>query len=171
MAEHLPNHYPFEEVKFISPFVLPKLACEIERTPSPSLEPKSCPSGHPNIVLDSGRDSTLILHKKIYAMDNPSAPTLETKKKDSTVEHESFSFETPHVSCSFLESLEFISLKTTCSYKDANLLLILVHKLYRRMVVDAFIYHKYFKSRSCTMAHGQAYDHKQSTARRYPGLS
>jgi hypothetical protein len=51
MLEHVPNHYPFEEAKFISPFISPKLACEIEHIPSSSLEPKSCPSGHPNVVL------------------------------------------------------------------------------------------------------------------------
>jgi hypothetical protein len=30
--------------------------------------------------------------------------------------------------------------------------LILVSKLFKRMVVDAFIYHKYCKSHSCVMA-------------------
>jgi len=147
---HLPNHYPFEEAKFISPFVLPKLACEIERTPSPSLEPKSCPSGHPNIVLDSGRDSTLILHERFCDMDMPKAPTLETEEKDSTIEHESFSFETPHVSCSRLESPEFVVLSTAC-YKEDNHPLLPVSKLFRRMVVDVFVYHKYYKSRFGTV--------------------
>ena len=56
-----PNHNPFEEVKFISPFVSPKLAYETEQSSSPSLEPKPCPIGHPNIVLN-GQDSTLIVH-------------------------------------------------------------------------------------------------------------
>ena len=79
-------------------------------------------------------------------MDIPSASTLETKEMNSIDEHESFSFETPHVSCSLLKSLEFILLKTTSSDEDPNLLLLLVSKLFRRMVVDAFIYHKYYKS-------------------------
>jgi hypothetical protein len=61
MAKHNPNHDPFEEVKFISSF-----AYEIERIPSPSLEPKPCPSGHPNVILDSGRDSTLIMHDRYF---------------------------------------------------------------------------------------------------------
>jgi hypothetical protein len=52
-AKQQPNNNTLEEEKFISLFVSPKLAYEIERIPSPSLEPKSCPSGHPNIVLDS----------------------------------------------------------------------------------------------------------------------
>jgi hypothetical protein len=47
----------------------------------------------------------LTLHEKFHAMDMPKASTLETKKKYSTIEHESFSFETPLVSRSLLESL------------------------------------------------------------------
>jgi len=81
-------------------------------------------------------------------MDIPSASTLETKEMNSTDEHESFSFETPHVSCSLLKSLEFILLKTTSSDEDPNLLLLLVSKLFRRMVVDAYVYHKHCKSHS-----------------------
>ena len=65
MAKHHLNHDRFEEVKLISPFVSPKLAShpyETEHPSPPSLEPKPCPFGHQNIVLDNGRDSTLILH-------------------------------------------------------------------------------------------------------------
>ena len=40
-----------------------------------------------------------------------------------------------------------ILLRGTGSYEDPNLLLILVHKLFRRMVVDTFVYYKYCKSR------------------------
>jgi hypothetical protein len=42
------------------------------------------------------------------AKHNPKAPTLETLEKVFTIEHESFSFETPHVSCPLLKSPEFI---------------------------------------------------------------
>jgi hypothetical protein len=52
MAKHNPNHDPFEEAKFIFPFVSPRIHSKIERS-SPSLEPKSCPSGQPNIVFNS----------------------------------------------------------------------------------------------------------------------
>jgi hypothetical protein len=34
----------------------------MEWSSPPSLEPKPYPSGHQNIVLDNGLDSTLILH-------------------------------------------------------------------------------------------------------------
>ena len=53
---------PFEEVKFISSFVLPRISSETERPSPTSLEPKPCPSGHQSVALNSGRDSMLILH-------------------------------------------------------------------------------------------------------------
>jgi hypothetical protein len=43
-------------------------------------------------------------------------------------------------------------LSTPCPYEDPNYLLILVLKLFRRMAIDAFVYHKYCKSHSCIMA-------------------
>jgi hypothetical protein len=92
MAKQHPDHEPFEEVRFMSPFVSPKLAYETERPLPPSLKLNPCPSGHQNIVLDSGRDSTLILHENFYAMDIPIATTLETKEMNSTDKHENFSF-------------------------------------------------------------------------------
>jgi len=49
MAEHYPNHNPSEEVKFISPFISPRLSSEIEHPSPPPLELKQCPSGYPNI--------------------------------------------------------------------------------------------------------------------------
>jgi hypothetical protein len=135
-------------VKFVSPFVSPRLSshpCETERPSSPSLKLKPCPSGHQNVVLDNGRDSADLFFEKenFCAMDNPLAPTLETKK-DTTYEHESFTFETPQDSCSLLESPEFVSFMTTCYYEDPN------H--FRRMDVDAFVYQKYCKSHSSTVA-------------------
>jgi len=153
-VEHHPSTDPSEEVKFIWPFVAPELSCETECPLSPLLEPKPCPSGHQNVDLDNDEDSTLPLHdispknKNCCAMDNLRAPTLEVKKNNSTNKHEGFPFETPKVSCSLLESLQLITLSATRLYEDHNHLLVLVFKLFRRMVVDAFIYHKYYKSRS-----------------------
>ena len=84
-------------------------------------------------------------------MDNLRAPTLELEKNDSTSKHEGFSFETPLISCSLLESLELITLSATCLYEDHNHLLVLICKLFKRMVVDASIYYKYCKSHSSTV--------------------
>jgi hypothetical protein len=142
MAKHIPNHDPFEEAKFISPFISPRPPSETEHPLSTSLDLEPCPSGYPDIILKKDN---------LCAMDIPKAPTLETKKKDFDVEHESFFFETPHASCSRFESRESIVLSAACSYKDHNHLLILVIKLFTRMVVDVFIYHKCYRSRSSTV--------------------
>jgi len=139
MVKQHPNHDPFEEVKLNSPFVSHSYETE---HPTPSLELKQRPSGQQTIVLKNDRDSTLFPHnifltkENSYAMDISKAPTWETKDKDSSVEHESFSFETPHVSCSLLESLEFVVLSTACCYEEDNHPSLLVCKLFKRMVVD-----------------------------------
>jgi hypothetical protein len=120
MEEHLPNHYPFEEAKFISPFISPKLADETKQSSSPSLEPKTCPSCHLNIDLGDGRDSTLIKHDVSFEKENSYAMDM--------------------------------LLSAPCPYEDSNYLLILISKLFRRMVVNVFVYHKYYRSCSCNMA-------------------
>ena len=120
MAEHHPNNNPFEEAKFISPFISPRLSSETEHPSPTSLERKPCPSGHKTVVLDNDRGSTLfpndvsLKNENFYAMD--------------------------------------ILLSATCFHEDHNHLLILVSKLFKRMVVDAFVYHRYCKSCSCIVA-------------------
>ena len=99
MAKQHPNHDQFEEVKFISSFV--SHPYEAEHPSSPLLEHKPCPSTH--------------LNENFYAMDISKA-ALGIKKKDPIVEHESFSLETPQVSCSLSESPELILFSTKCSY-------------------------------------------------------
>jgi len=120
MVEHHPNNNPFEVVKFISLFVSPKLAYETKRPSSPSLEPKPCPSSHPNVVLNDGKNSMLILHNKSLRNKNSCAMDM--------------------------------LLSTPRSYEEHNHLSLLVYKLFRRMVVYAFVYHKYYKSCSSTVA-------------------
>ena len=85
MVKHYDNHDPFEQVTFVTLFI----------SPPPLLEHKPCPSSNQNVVLDGGRDSTLILNdillesKNFYAMDIclvPHAPTRIT-----TISRSSFS--------------------------------------------------------------------------------
>ena len=52
--QHL-THNPFEEVKFVSPFISPKLSCETKCPLSPSIELKPCPCGHQNVGLNNVR--------------------------------------------------------------------------------------------------------------------
>jgi hypothetical protein len=114
-------------VKFISPFISQKLAYKTKWSSSLSLEPKRCPSGHENVVLDNGWESTTILHNEnSCAMESLETSTLESKRRNSINEHESFTFEIPHVSCSLSKSLKFVSLSAQCFYEDHNHLLILV---------------------------------------------
>jgi hypothetical protein len=44
-----------------------------------------------------------------------------------------------------------VLLSTPCPYEDSIHVLILVSKLFRRMVVDAYVYHKYCKSGGCVV--------------------
>ena len=82
------------------------------------------------------------------AMDLPQ--TLEPKTENSTNEHETFEFSQD--SCPHKESLESISPSATCSHQDHNHLLVVPSKMYRRVVVDAFVYRKHSKFRGSTMA-------------------
>jgi hypothetical protein len=129
MAKHHLDLDPPEEVKFVSPFISPRPAfhpCETERPLSPSLEFKPCPFGHQNVVLDSDRESTPILHDASFEkgnlchLDIPEASTLEPDEKNSANEHENFSFKFPQESCSHKVSPESILARTTCSHKDHN---------------------------------------------------
>jgi hypothetical protein len=42
-------------------------------------------------------------------------------------------------------------LSTMCPYKDPNRFLLFISKLFRKMVVDTYVYHKHCKSRGSTM--------------------
>jgi hypothetical protein len=67
-------------------------------------------------------------------------------------EHGSFILETPQKPCSSNTSPESATLSVVCLYKDHNHLLVLSSKTFRRIVVDAFVYHKHCKFCGCTMA-------------------
>ena len=78
--------------------------------------------------------------------------TLETGEKDSTNGHESFFLEQPQDTCSSNKTLELIAPSAKSTYEDYNHLKALTSKMFRKMVVHAFVYHKYCKTHSCTSA-------------------
>jgi hypothetical protein len=138
MAKDNPNHNPVGEVKFICLFISHPCEAEHPSSPLPGLEP--CPSGQHDITLEK---------ENLLAMDKLETSTIELEMNNSTNEHESPSFEFSHVSCSVLASLELITLSTICFHEDHRHISLLVYKLFRRMVVDAYVYHKYCRSGGC----------------------
>ena len=76
--------------------------------------------------------------------------TLELEKQDDINEHGSRFMNTSSNPCSYEKSPELISLSTT-THDIFNPLILSVHKDFERMVVDAFIYHKYYRSH-CVLA-------------------
>ncbi len=128
---------------------------ETERPSSPSIKPKPCPSGPHNVVLVYHQETTRFLHdpsvenKNLQATGKLETLTLEDERKHSTYEHKSFYCKIPLDSCSHKESLESCSISTTSLCEDQNHLPVLISSMFIRMVVDAYIYHKYCKSRIC----------------------
>ena len=124
--------------------------CEVEQPPSPLIELR--PSGPWNIVHDGHRETTSIFLNECFekedpcALDIPEPTTLESERKNSTNEQGNFSF---GEACSHKESPESSQLGATCSYGDHNHFFILVYKMFRRMVVNAFVYRKHLKFCGC----------------------
>jgi hypothetical protein len=87
--------------------------------------------------------------ENLQATDKLETSTLEDKRKQSAIEHESFSFKIPLYSCSHKESAESCSISVASLCDDHDHLSVLISNMFRRMVVDAYIYHKYCKSRIC----------------------
>ena len=76
--------------------------------------------------------------------------TLELEKEDNINKHGSYFINSPSNPCSYEKSIESIGLSTT-THEIFNTLMLLVHKFFERVVVDAFVYHKYCRSH-CVLA-------------------
>jgi hypothetical protein len=84
----------------------------------------------------------------------PSSPSLELKQCPPSHPNGVLSSGL-HSTDVFLGNINFYAMDlllcAPCLNKDPNHLLILVSKLFRRMVVDAYVYHKYCKSHGCVV--------------------
>ena len=87
-----------------------------------------------------------------WAMEFDEAPTLESKEKDSIDEHESFILEIPQEPCSFNASPESGMLCAPSTHEDYNHLKAPFCKIFGRLVVDAYVYHKHCKFHGCSVA-------------------
>ena len=131
---------------------------EFETPPGPLIEFELLPSGPKKVVLDVDRDPTMISHNESLEMENTwamefdEAPTLESKVKDSLDKHGSFTPEIPQEPCSFNASPESGMLSASRTHEKSNHSKVFSCKIFRRVVVDAFVYRKHCKFRGCTVA-------------------
>ena len=72
--------------------------------------------------------------------------TLELEKEDDIDEHGSYFMKTSSNPCSHEKSPELISLSNIATHEIFNPLMLLVHKIIERVVVDTYVYHKYCNS-------------------------
>ena len=71
---------------------------------------------------------------------------LELKKEDNINEHGSYFMNTSSNPCSHKKSSESIGLSNITAHKVFNPLILSVPRDFERVVVDAYVYHKYCKS-------------------------
>jgi hypothetical protein len=132
--------------------------CEDERSSSLSVKFDHLPVGPKYVILDHDRDTTMISHNESLEMENQQAMelyevlTLEFEEKDSTNEHGSFTLEIPQELCSFNTTPELGTLSAPCTHEDYNHLKVLSCKIFRRLVVDVYIYRKHCRFCGCTVA-------------------
>jgi hypothetical protein len=100
----------------------------------------------------------MISHDESLEMENPwamafcEAPALESEGKESVDGHGSFILAIPQEPCSFNASPELGMLCAPSTHKNCNHLQVLSCKIFRRLVVDAFVYRKQCKFHGCTVA-------------------
>ena len=87
--------------------------------------------------------------ENLWAMEFCEAPTLEFDEKDSIDEHGTVIFE---ITCSFKATPESGMLSAPCTHEDYNHLKVLFYKIFKRLVVDVFVYSKHCRFCGCTMA-------------------
>jgi len=132
-------------------------SCEDERSSSSLTEFEPLPAGPDYVVLNHDRESTSSFHDESLEMENQwamefcEAPTLESEEKDSTNEHGSFTLDIPRKPCSFNATPESGMLSAPCTHEDYNQHRVLFCKIFRRLVVDAYVYRKHCRFRGCTV--------------------
>jgi hypothetical protein len=89
-----------------------------------------------------------IMDEYVWSMDILEASNLESKKEDHVEEHERYILEEPQDACLHEKSPESIFPYATYTYEHYTHPMLLFYQILERMVVDAFVYHKYSKARS-----------------------
>ena len=105
---------------------------------------------NPREILDNKMTNECHRHRMMETMFPPidihEETTLESKKEDDIDEHGSYFMNTSSNPCSYEKSPKSIGLSNIATHEIFNSLVLLVHKKIERVVVDAYVYHKYCKS-------------------------
>jgi hypothetical protein len=101
-------------------------------------------------ILDNKTSNECHRHGAMETMLSPidihEESTLELEKEDYISEHESYFINTSSNPCSYEKSPKLIGLSNTATHEIFNPLILPVHKDFERVVVYAYVYHKYCKS-------------------------
>jgi hypothetical protein len=87
-----------------------------------------------------------------WAMEICKAPTLGSEGKDLIDKHGSFTLDLPQEPCLHHVSPESAMHSAQSTHQDYNRLMVLLCKKFRRMVVDAYVHHKYCRFHECFSA-------------------
>jgi hypothetical protein len=79
---------------------------------------------------------------------------LELEKEDNIDEHGNYFLNTLSNPCSHEKSPELIGLSNIATHEIFNPLILLVHKDFERVVVDAYVYHRSYRSRCVNLEIG-----------------
>ena len=132
--------------------------CEDEQSSSPTIEFEHLPTGPYYVALDLDQESTSSFHDESLEMENSwameiyEALTLESEGKDSVDKHGSFTLDIPQEPCLHHASPESAMLSARSTHEDYNYLMVLFCMTFRRLVVDAYVYHKHCRFCVCTVA-------------------
>ena len=98
-------------------------------------------------IIDNECHRHRMMETMFSPMDIHQESPLEFKKEDYIIEHGSHFINTSSNPCSHKKSPESFGLSNIATHKIFNPLILPVHKYFERVVVDAYVYHKYCKSR------------------------
>jgi hypothetical protein len=87
-----------------------------------------------------------MMETKFSPMDIHEETPLELEKEDDIDEHGSYFMNTSSNSCSHEKSLALIGISNITTHEIFNPLILSVPKNFEKVVVDAYVYHKYCRS-------------------------
>jgi hypothetical protein len=113
---------------------------------------------NPREILDNKTSNECHRHGMMETMLSPidihEESTLELEKEDYISEHGSYFINTSSNPYSHKKSLEAIGLSNIATHEIFNPLVLPIHKNFERVVVDAYVYHKYCRSRCVNLEIG-----------------